>query len=293
MGTVNSRSTVTGLSAVLACLALTACSADPGGEEPAVTPEPVLDSYDYVALGDSYAALGSTGSAVSGPESCQRSADNYPSLVLADDRVTGRDVSCAGAVTADMLNPTVAGEVEIPAQVDAVTREDDLVTLSVGGNDIGFGAIVGCVIGAMRANQPSACGPALQEATSARLAELPAELDRIHREIDARAPDARVIVTGYVPLLAPGDDCVEITAVSEPDRAWVIDLTDQLNQVVREAAERNDAEAVLPPDVEQHTGCAAPERRWVDFFGVDTGAYPMHPTPTGQVAMAEAVLEEL
>lgn len=290
---MNSRSGTLGLLALVSCLAFSACSSAPEGEGPVPAPEPVPETYDYVALGDSYAALGSTGSEISGPEFCQRSADNYPSLVLADDRVTGSDVSCAGAVTVDVLNPVGEGAERIPAQIDALTEDVDLVTLSIGGNDIGFGAIVGCVVEAMRANQLSTCEPALRERTQERLGELPAELDRIHGGISARAPDARVIVTGYLPLIAPGDDCAEITALSEADRSWVIDRTGELNDVVEEAAQRNGADMVLPDDAGAHTGCVAPEQRWVDFFGAETGAYPMHPTPAGQEAMAEAVLARL
>lgn len=280
---MNSRSGTLGFLAIGSCLALSACGSAP-------VPEPAPETYDYVALGDSYAALGSTASESSGPEFCQRSADNYPSRMLGDDRITGTDVSCAGAVTADLLAPVGA---EVPAQVDALTEDTDLVTLSIGGNDIGFGAIVGCVVGAMRDNRFSNCGPALRERTQDRLEELAAELDRVHGEINARSPDARVIVTGYLPLIAPGDDCSEITAVSEADRSWLVDLTAELNEVVGDAARRNGAEMVLPDGADGHTGCAAPGQRWVDFFGTETGAYPMHPTPAGQGAVAEAVLDQL
>lgn len=58
-------------------------------------------------------------------------------------------------------------------------------------------------------------------------------------------------------------------------------------------AERAGAQYVLPAGVEEHTGCAPVDKRWVDFFDSETDAYPMHPTPLGQEAMAEAVTEQL
>lgn len=219
---------------------------------------------------------------------CQRSADNYPAQVLADARFTGWDVSCAGAVTGDVLS---AGAV--PAQLDALTEDTDLVTLSIGGNDIGFGEIVGCFFESMNSGRPSDCAEAWTEPTRAQLAELPDRLDLIHREIGERTDGARVIVTGYLPMIAPGDDCTELTAISPADREWIVELTGELNRVVEEAAERHGAEMVLPADAGNHTGCAPPEQRWVDFFGSATGAYPMHPTAAGQAAMAAAVLAEL
>lgn len=280
--------------ALLAGLALTACSAEPESAEDtaAATPEPD-PVQTYLALGDSYAALGSRESPITGPEVCQRSADNYPSYLLQDSQVEGQDVSCSGAVSEDVLEPWATDTEEIPAQIDALAEDTDVVTLSAGGNDIGFGLIVGCFVEAIESNQTSDCGTLLQESTDAQFAELPAQLDGVYEAIDDRAPDARVIATGYMPLLAPGDECMEIAAISPADREWIISLTDELNQQVRDAAERHGGTAVLPAGVENHTGCAEPAERWVDLFGFATDAYPMHPTSAGQKAMADTVLAEL
>lgn len=282
------------LAAGLVLGACTTAPEDPDNTAPqslAATPEPTT----YVALGDSYAALGSVDASTTGPEICQRSADNYPALLLQDPGLEGRDVTCSGAVTADILAPleTAPEIAPVPAQADALHEGVGAVTLSIGGNDIGFGGIVNCFITAIRTNQPSGCAPALQETTAAQLAELPARLDLVHGEIAERAPRATVLVTGYIPLVAPGDDCVEIAALSEADRRWIVELTEQLNGTVAAAAERHGAAMVLPEEVSGHSGCAALPERWVDFFGLETGAYPMHPTAVGQEAMAAAVREEL
>lgn len=284
--------------AVCTALSLVAC----GGGEPQpqsqsqptpaseVEPEP---TQTYVALGDSYAAMGSTEARTTGPEYCLRSVDNYPGQVLEDARVTGHDVTCQGAVTADLLQPRHAGEQTIPAQVDALGPDTDVVSLSIGGNDIGFGDIAGCFLSAMQAGRPSDCATTWQQPVGDRLDQLPERLDEVYAAIDERSGGARVITTGYLPLLAPDDDCVEVDVLSPGDRAWVVALTGQINHTVAEAAERHGAEMVLPEQAGNHTGCAKPEHRWVDFFGSQTGAFPMHPTPTGQAVMAQAVLEQL
>lgn len=273
---------------LLATLGLVAC----GGEEeptPAPQPEP---TQTYVALGDSYAAMGSTTASTTGPDHCLRSVDNYPGQVLEDARVTGRDVTCQGAVTADLLQPRQAGEQTIPAQVDALSPDTNVVSLSIGGNDIGFGDVVGCFLAAMQAGRPSDCATTWQQSIDTRLAGLPERLDEVYQAIAEHSDRARVITTGYLPVLAPGDDCPEISVLSPGDRTWVVTLTGQVNQVVADAAQRHGAEMVLSEQSDEHTGCAAPAQRWVDFFGSQTGAFPMHPTPTGQAAMAQAVLEK-
>lgn len=287
------RRTLTSVSLVLACLGLAAC-----GTGPAVPDSPPVESlpeptYDYVALGDSYAAMGSTSAQTTGPDHCLRSTDNYPAVVLSDAQVTGRDVTCQGAVTADLLRPRDTGSGVIPAQIDSLTESTDVVTLSIGGNDIGFGDVAGCFLMAMHTGRESDCAAAWEGAVDARLTELPARLDEVYRAIDERSGGARVISTGYLPLLAPGDRCEEVAVLSGADREWVVSLTDEINRVVADAAARHGADMVLPGAADSHTGCAAPEKRWVDFLGTRTGSFPMHPTPVGQEAMAQEVLAKL
>jgi len=263
---------------VLAVALLTACGTEPPAPEPtAPAPEPIAH---YVALGDSYAAMGSLSAPTSGPADCLRSADNYPALVLADPLIlAGEDASCSGAVTAD-----------IATQVAALTPDTDLVTLSIGGNDIRFGDIAGCFHRAL--TEPVDCPALLDAPVHHLLSTLPAELDGVYDTIGALSPGARIIATGYLPLLADGE-CPELAAVPEEHRAWALDVTAEINAVVRETAERHGAGFVLPADAESHSVCAEPAQRWTDVTGELTDAYPMHPTPAGQRAMAEAVLAVL
>jgi len=203
-----------------------------------------------------------------------------PALVLADPLIlAGEDASCSGTVTAD-----------IATQVAALTPDTDLVTLSIGGNDIRFGDIAACFHRAL--TEPVDCPALLDAPVHHLLSTLPAELDGVYDTIGALSSDARIIATGYLPLLADGE-CPELAAVPEEHRAWALDVTSEINAVVREAAERHGAGFVLPADAESHSVCAEPGQRWTDVTGELTDAYPMHPTPAGQRAMAEAVLAVL
>lgn len=287
--------------AIVAATVLAACTNSPedsaGQESTAPTTAPTTSATPkhnfYVALGDSYAAMGSTDAPTDGPAPCVRSADNYPAGVLADARVTGTDVTCSGAQTEHLLGPWEIGGEVIAPQVEALTPETTLVTVSIGGNDINFGAIVDCFVADLSAGRPTTCGSRLGDTIDARLAGLPTELDAVHAAIAERSPDADVIATGYVPLVAASGPCADVPTISAEDRAWVVDLTDRLNAEVEAAADRAGADYVLPPQSEEHTGCAQPDQRWVDFFGTETGSYPMHPTAAGQQAMAAAVLGRL
>src|SRR6187551_2110890 len=88
-----------------------------------MVPAPVAS--EYVALGDSYAAgVGSGGSG-----ECGRSASAHPSLWNdAHSPAEFRFAACSGATTQDVLE----------SQVASLSSVTTLVTLTVGGNDIGF-----------------------------------------------------------------------------------------------------------------------------------------------------------
>lgn len=293
--------------AFAAAVALGACGAgedisgdaDPqasqSGDAPAADEQPVHTYDHYVALGDSYAAVGGRDAGFSGPKFCQRSGDNYPSLLLQSDHVSGgEDATCQGAQVPHLLSPRQThsgdpGSAQIPAQLDTLTEDTDLVTLSIGGNDIDFGGIVACYGRSMVNQVASQCGAELDTATGDALVDLPSALDSVYEGIADRAPQARIIATGYVPLLGEHDSCTQIGAISPEDREWAADTIDALNDVIEDAAQRHGADFVLPAHADEHTACADADERWVDFSGQETNSFPMHPTPAGHEAVASAV----
>src|SRR5206468_2940895 len=89
------------------------------------------------------------------PAGCARSNHNYPSLMAGWLRFAKfTDVSCGGAQTKDMTSPQkVQGGVN-PPQLDALTKDTRVVTLMIGGNDIGFGEILQ-TCGSLGASDPT------------------------------------------------------------------------------------------------------------------------------------------
>ncbi|MEX3562788.1 SGNH/GDSL hydrolase family protein [Corynebacterium phoceense] len=254
--------------AVLVVAALTGCSST--SAEPIPEPEPL----NYAALGDSYAAMGSR-AATADDDPCMVAEDSYPVLLAEElDAAQFTIATCQGAVTADVGEKTASGTAasEGSPQVAALGEETDLVTLSIGGNDVSFIDMTRCF--------ENACPAGLREKVAGELGELPARLDDVYAAIEQQAPDAQVFATGYLPLLNEG--CTNV-----PDAAWLAEQINRINGEVRAAAERHGATYVMPAGVEEHTGCSA--EPWVDFTGEATGSYPMHPTAAGQHAMAEAI----
>lgn len=237
----------------------------------------------YVALGDSYASMATAGNIDQSSPFCLRSVDNYAAQLAATLGTSVTDVSCQGGVVADITSPRATRDGELPPQIDALDEATTLVTLTIGGNDIGFGRLAAC------AGNPATCTDALLRDTEASLGQLPAQLDEVYTAIKAAAPQARIITTGYLPLIATGDQCFFLNRLPEQIRGYFVEATTSINTTVREAAERNGATFVLPDNADQFTACAPADQRWTDFTGTETNSYAMHPTAAGQKAMADAI----
>lgn len=257
--------------------------------ETAELPGPAYDRY--VALGDSFAALGPVDAPTSGPAGCLRSSLNYPALVAAGDAIGEFvDVTCGGARTRDMTTPQIP---ETAPQFAALTPDTDLITLSIGGNDIGFGAIAGCVARTPRTATGAPCRDRLEQSVTDALNALPGALDTVYADIAGRSPAARVITTAYMPLVPDHGGCEFVSGMSPGDVTWTRHVTERINLIVADAADRAGATVVEPDDADERHACASASERYTDFTGKETGSHPMHPTALGQQAMAAAVADVL
>ncbi|WP_225834338.1 SGNH/GDSL hydrolase family protein [Streptomyces sp. NK08204] len=249
----------------------------------------------YVALGDSY----TSGPAI--PEqvdaNCRRSDRNYPSLVAAQQQATTfTDVSCSGATTAEMWQAQGTNK----PQLDALDRDTDLVTVQIGGNDVGFGSIIGtCARLSVQDPAGNPCERSYNasgyDQLAVTIAETAPKVDRVLRAVHARAPHARVVVVGYPDLLPDdGVGCFPAVPFAQGDFPYLRDTEKRVNLMLRLVAGWNRAEYVdtYGPTV-GHDMCKAPADRWIEPLQPAAPAAPAHPNAQGEQAMARAVLDRL
>jgi lysophospholipase L1-like esterase len=279
------------LGAALGGCALVAASTAPAAAHPTGHGRDV----GYVSLGDSYTSGPGIPSQVDAD--CARSDHNYPSLVAAQRQVTAfTDVSCAGATTAEMWQAQGTNK----PQLDALGRDTDLVTVQIGGNDVGFGPIINtCAHLAAQDPTGNPCERSYEasgydELALAVLRTAP-KVDRVLRAVHARAPHARVVVVGYPDLLPDdGSGCFPQVPFAQKDFAYLRDTEKRLNLMLRVVAGLNRAQYVdtYGPTV-GHDMCKAPADRWIEPLQPASPAAPAHPNAKGEQAMAEAVLGRL
>jgi lysophospholipase L1-like esterase len=254
----------------------------------------VLAGSHYVAMGSSFGAGPGLRPRVAGsPRAAGRSTVNYAHLVAATAGLTLSDVTFSGATTADLQGPDANGQ---PAQVDAVGADTRLVTITAGGNDVGYiGALTLSSLPLALHALPSArrAIAAAVDATTrdARFDALRVSLTTLVAEIRARAPHAAIVLVDYLTILPPADSVI----TGRPDAAtadWARETARRLSETFRSVAQAEGVEFLAVGDAsrDHHAWAAEP---WTRRFHLSSrGGAPYHPNGAGMRAVA-ALLEEL
>jgi GDSL-like lipase/acylhydrolase family protein len=230
------------------------------------TPAGALAADRYVALGDSFSSGVGTGSYTLS-SSCKRSVYAYPYLVSQQRANTALDfVACTGAKTSDVM----------ANQIQAVNTATSIVSVTIGGNDIGFSdLIVQCTLGE--------CSAALDSARASLPTVLSPRLDTVYSAIrDQAAAGARVVVLGY-PRMFSSAGCFGTLGISSTERAKANQLAEALDGVIaaRAAAFLFTYKSALAP-FSTHAVCSSSS--WLNGLVLFNTGESYHPNRNGQSA---------
>jgi hypothetical protein len=169
---------------------------------------------NYVALGDSYSSgVGTNSYTLS--SSCLRGVYAYPYLVAQQrPNTTLNFVACSGATTTSLMSN----------QIQAVNASTNNVSVTIGGNDIGFSSLIlQCTLGS--------CSSALNSTRAGLNTSLAPKLNTVYAAIKAQAsPTAKVVVLGY-PRLFSSSGCLGTTGISAQERTDANLLADAVDSV--------------------------------------------------------------
>ncbi|WP_436789046.1 SGNH/GDSL hydrolase family protein [Yinghuangia sp. YIM S10712] len=241
----------------------------------------------YAALGDSYAA-GIELPNDKDPGDCWRSDHNYATLVAEELGIPALDdITCGGATTVEMTQPQGTN----PPQLGVLTADTDLVTLQIGGNDIGFAEILQECLGSGLWPFGSPCKDKYTAGgTDQLLQRIQATAPKIAATVQAireRAPQARILVLGYPPILPDtGSGCWPMIPIAFGDAPYLRSVHKALNTMIAQQAQANGATYVdiYTPSI-GHDACKAAGTRWVE--GLSSPFF--HPNATGHSAVADIV----
>jgi hypothetical protein len=186
-----------------------------------------------------------------------------------------------------------------PPQFDALRPDTDLVTLTIGGNDINIGGLwLSCA--QLGATDPSG-DPCKRQATAGgtdlyaqRIAAAAPKVAQVLDGIRQRAPRATVLPVGYLRILPLATGCYPVFPIVRGDVPYVDGVQRQLTAMLVDQASKHGAVFVDSyAGSIGHDACQRPGIKWVEGTAPTSAAAPDHPDLTGMREIASFALDAL
>ncbi|MCW2756020.1 MAG: hypothetical protein JWQ32_3431 [Marmoricola sp.] len=247
-----------------------------------------------VSLGDSYSAGMGSEDGYYGSPSCLRSTQAWPNKIFSGFRVAMSLQACPGAQV-----PDVSGQLAgMNSFFAARPGKAQLVTLTVGGNDVGFGAeLAKCVATDCTGDESYIAG---------LIPVLHTHLKGLYSQIKGAQPYADVIAGGYPDVVDQNGTSGNLACIglSGNERDMVDRLTLALNAAITSAAQEAGIWSVgqgVRYEFAGHGACAAGIDAWINAFigtappdgGLPIDPRSFHPNDSGQSAYAIAFTNAL
>lgn len=268
--------------------------------------------FEYVAMGDSWASGPLMSFPVGEPLFCARSSNNYPAQLaglLQVDRFV--DVTCGSADSDDVTRPQEVDPLDLdldlgtaPPQADALGPDTDLVTITMGGNDIGLpkfalrcANLIAIPLG------PAPFGrPCVQDLTSGGVDQVSEKIEATRpeivemlREVRRRASSAEIYVVGYPSGLAQGGTgCWGRWPILDVDAGYIDAKMQEMNAMLASAAQQVGVRFVdTYTSSLGHDACKPAWQAWVNGISFDPDGIPLHPNSRSAANTARVVAAEV
>ena len=230
------------------------------------TPAQAASSVHYVALGDSYSSGVGAGSYIGSSGSCDRSPNAYSALwATAHAPAAYTSVACSGATTTTVIS----------SQLSALSSATTLVSITIGGNDVGFADIMEtCAL-----DGTSDCVAAVSAAETKAQNTLPGLLDTVYNDIRSHAPNAHVVVLDYPVFYQLGTLCIGLSATSHAKIDEGIGIADGV--ISAAAARHGFTFADVRNQFVGHQLCSG-GTKWLHALNITDITESYHPTAAGQ-----------
>lgn len=256
------------------------------------------------------ASLGS--SFASGPSippqtnpTARRSALNYASLLSRRLGAKHTDLSASGATLLNVLNePQECLLGTLPPQLEGLPADADIVTLTAGGNDLGYSAgmigeaarvvvrdegVLGVVLGGLGL---SADGNGGGVAGAVGGEEVEERFVHVIDAVRAKAPGARVFLVEYLAVFGEETGVGEMQPLGGERVDAYRALAEVLKRAYAGAARRREGVVVVPVAEVSESHAVGSREPWVVGFMEGmllSGGAPYHPNAAGHEAVAEVL----
>lgn len=256
------------------------------------------------ALGSSFAAGPSIPPQINA--AARRSGANYPSLLAKEVGAKLTDFSASGATLLNVLNePQQCLLATLPPQINLLPADADIVTLTAGGNDLGYSAgmigdsalltvedkeLLGVMLEGMGLKKEGVVGAVGWEEVRERFV-------RIIDAVKAKAPQAKVFLVEYLAVFGEESKVAEDQPLGGERVERYKKMAKELSRAYREAAEKRPDGVEVVPISELSEGHALGSKEpWMTGFTAELlmkGGAPFHPNAAGHRAVADELLRRV
>jgi hypothetical protein len=184
-----------------------------------------------------------------------------------------------------------------PPQFDSLSRQTRIVTLQIGGNDIGFSSIAEDCSSASPEGTPCQDTYVVngRDEISERIQATAPLVAAVLQGIHARSPRARVLVVNYAAILPDeGPGGWPQLPITEGHVPYLRAKQKELNAMLATKAAANGAEVIdwYTASI-GHDACQPPVIRWVEPVVPVNAAAPLHPNLGGMIGASELLTAAL
>jgi lysophospholipase L1-like esterase len=246
----------------------------------------------YVALGSSMAAGPGIRPRVPGaPYRSGRSTRNYAHLVAERLNLDLADVTFSGATTANVL---AERQRRSPPQIDALDGSEVLVTITIGGNDVGYVPLLMAAALVSRAHPARLLPPIAallnRDARGQALGQVGDSLRAVGTAVRRRAPRARMVFVDYLTLLPP--DGMSAAPLAAADADLGRHVAARLEECTAAAAQATGCDLVRAGAASRdHHGWSADPWTVGAKMPLPWRPAPFHPNAAGMRAVAGLIVE--
>lgn len=285
---------------------------------------------EYLAMGDSFASGQGAGNYREGTDTernrCHQSTLSYPYL-FAKYFESSASVACSGAKLNNVFSSSktdivdqLIGDIESTEIEKNSAKEHSLpgyvqqfefinaknpknVTLSVGGNDIGFANIFGECASPMKTDHIATCFATYEDRYEI-IQKVNGRIERLrgtYKEILKDDPERKLYVIGYPQIAAVDGECGVNIFLNREERRGAKDLIEYLNKIIKQAADEAGAYYVDVSDAfaghklcETHNSNVAVNGATLRFDQGKTIEYTesYHPNQLGHELLAQKIKEQ-
>ena len=235
----------------------------------------------------------------------RRSGANYPSLVAKELGATLTDLSASGATLLNVLNePQQTLLATLPPQISLLPADVDVVTLTAGGNDLGYSAgmigeaaqltiddreLLGAMLEGMGLKKEGVVGAVDADEVRNRFVAI---IDAIK----AKAPKVRIYLVEYLTIFGHESRVLEDQPLGAERVEVYRGMAAELARAYREAGEMRAGVEVVPIAKMSEGHALGSAEPWMTGYTAELlmrGGAPYHPNAAGHVAVAEELVKRM